>query len=120
MLLARLDPLARERPKPFGEVDFLSPGADRFARPRRSQDREFERAGGNPVFLAQLGHEGAEVGRGQRRMMLDTAGLRALRQQVIEMPAAAGRVLALAKAANGRSIEDARDFRRAPDSPSRA
>lgn len=80
---APLHAIGRHRPELRRQVDFIPPGADRFAGPGGGQDGELERPGGRAVPLAQLDHEGGRIGIGERGMMLDLAHLAPGRQQLV-------------------------------------
>ena len=55
--------------------DLAPPRAEHLAGAGGGQDQQFERPGGDTVLLPQLGHEGADLGIGQRRVVLDPAHL---------------------------------------------
>ena len=95
--------------------------ADHFAGARRRQDREFERAGGNALLLAQLIMNAGNLGIGQRRVVLDPArpsiffGSRFSRWPRHRAGFSPGPI-----AARRRPIEHQLRCGRAPGSPSRA
>jgi hypothetical protein len=49
---ARFRPYRRDRPDSVGHVDFVPPGADGLAGPRRRQNREFENLRANTILAA--------------------------------------------------------------------
>src|SRR5262245_49312785 len=95
MLAPALHPLGGDGPKPLDGIDLIPARADALASPCRGQNRELERASGNTLLLLHLGHDLVILVIGQRGMVLDSADLAALRQQVFEMPAPPRRILAL-------------------------
>src|SRR5262249_14991395 len=84
--------------------------SDGLADPGGRQDCEFERAGVDALFLAQLDQEARQVVVGHGRIVLDHAHLRALGQQMIEVALPPCRVLHLCPiTARLCPIEDAFD-----------
>ena len=65
----------------------------------RAQDGQLQRASAEAVAAAQLGHEGRDLLIGQGGVMLDPADLRGRGQHLVEMPAPARGILAVAQAA---------------------
>jgi hypothetical protein len=65
------------------------------ARSRGREDGKFERAGGNALLLAQRNQKARQLAVGQCGVVLDPSHLAARRQQLVEMTAPAGGVLAL-------------------------
>jgi hypothetical protein len=104
-----LHALGQYRPQPFGEVKFIPPGAHDLTGGHGRQNGEFERASANTLLLLELDHEVSEVAIGESRMMFDAADLGFLRQQLVEMAAPSGWVLARSVIEHSRPIEHALD-----------
>ena len=85
MFLARLGALARDDPKPIGEIDLTPLSADHFAGSCGGQDQEFQGSSGNTVLRTQRRHEFADLSIWQRCMVLDATHLRSRRQQIVEV-----------------------------------
>src|SRR5262249_31365711 len=94
---------------PYLPADFRPTCPDGFADPGGRQDCEFERAGVYALFLAQLDQEARQVVVGHGRIVLDHAHLRALPQQMTELPLPSSPVLTGAITARLCPIEDALD-----------
>src|SRR5882757_10857883 len=96
-------------PCAFLAINLGANGADRVARPRRGQDRIFQRPGAKAVPLAELAHELGKIRVGQGFVVLDRCDLRLCREQMVEMPGPARGVVAAAKLQGLGAIEDLLD-----------
>ena len=96
MLAAGLHAIGGNSPDCAVEIDFGPSCVEHFACARRRENEELERERGHALLLAQLRHEGADLGVGQGGVMFDALDLGAGGQEFVEMAAPAGRVVAVA------------------------
>ena len=109
MLLAGLHPIRRNRPGPRIEVEFFPSRAPDLTTAGSSENTEFERTRCNARASGQLGHESCHIRIRQCRMVLDSPHFRSSRQQFVEMPLQARRILTLSVSPDRRPVEDGLD-----------
>jgi hypothetical protein len=105
VLLAGLDPVGRHGPDRVFQVDLAPRRAAYFARSGGGQDRELEGASADAFALRELGHEGGRLAPVQGGVVLDSAHLGRLRQEVAEVPSPSGWVAALSGTCGGGVVE---------------
>lgn len=88
------------------KVEFGPSGADRLARARGGQDREFERPSRCPALVPQGGHEARHLRVGRGVVMLHAGDLAARREQLVEVTSPTRRVIAGPMSADGRPAQD--------------
>ena len=69
MLAGRFHPSGRNRPYPGRKIDFGPSRSEHFTGASGRDDREFERAGGRAVYVAQPGQEFRDFGEWHGRMV---------------------------------------------------
>ena len=87
------------------QVDFGPARGDGLRGTGGRQNQQLHCPGRQPRLLAQLGHECANLGVGQRGVMLDPPDLGQRRQEIFQMAAPAGGILAAPMAASRCRIQ---------------
>src|SRR6516165_6148452 len=100
MLAATFHSAGRNDPYAPVEIDFAPGCTKNFTWASGRQNQKLERAGSDAFLLAQGIHELADLGVGQGGMMFDLSYLRPCGQQMIEMTAPAGGIVAKSVTAN--------------------
>src|SRR5207302_875813 len=115
MLLARFHAAGRDGPDRLLQVDLLLRlAADDFARAGRGQNQKLKRACSAPSLAAQVFHEGRQLIVRKRGVMLARFTVERRRQELVQVAAPAGGVLATAVAPDPGVVQDALD---APPDP---
>ena len=100
VLLAALHASGRNHPSFVFEIDLVPLRADDLAGACGGEDREFQRPCGHAFALAQLRHEGRQLGVGHGGMVVDLRHLSARRQHLGQMAFPTRRIVAGAIAAH--------------------
>src|SRR5882672_2223384 len=115
MLLSGLHAPSRNRPDRLLQVDFLLRlAADDFTRPRGGQNQKLKRASSVAALAAQVLHEGRQLVVGKRGVMLTGFPVKRRRQELVQVAAPAGGILAAPVAPHASVVQDALD---APPNP---
>ena len=93
MLAPTLHATGWHSPDPCAEVDFVPGSADHLARSGRRQDRKTQSERRHASLVTQPSHEGWDLRVGQRSVVLHLSDLGTGRQQLIQMPPPAGRIV---------------------------